>query len=704
MATIASIFSGAVLRQRVDVYVAAGVVIVIMMLIVPLPTFLLDFLMALNLTISLLTILMVLYVKDALEFSIFPTLLLVSTVYGLALNVSSTRLILAQGAQFNGRIIRAFSRFVVGTSGAEGLVIGIIIFIIIVAVQFIVITKGATRVAEVAARFTLDALPGKQMTIESEFNTGALNEREAHKRKIDLQREVDFYGAMDGASKFVSGNVKVGILITVINIIGGIITGVTIRGETFGSAIENYISFAIGDGLVTQFPALMISTATGLIVTRAISDTTFGNDLTGQFSGQGRIYWIAAIFLIVLGFLPGFPWYVLFPMAGLFLFLAIRLGAKKEQEEQEKQKGGREKAQEEASSDIAPIVPLETLSLELGYALVPLVDKEKGADLLDRITRIRREVALESGLVVPRVRVVDNMRLAPSEYCLKIRGVAVGKGAVKMSRYLCINPGGINVKIEGEQTTDPTFGLPAIWIAEDQRDKAERAGYTVADSPTVIATHLTELIKHNAADILGRQETRAILNALSKDYQAVVDDAQKEAGLSVIQKVLQNLLRERVSIRNILTILEVIGDYGSMTKDPYVIVEKTRQALKRQISAQYIDNNRRLPVMTLLPALDRSIAETRTDTPEGPIAALLPEMHRELKNSLINGMQIMQDRGFNPILLCSEATRPLIKAITRRDLPGLIALSVREIAENIAVEGVVELAIPQANVGANANS
>ena len=462
--------------QRSDVLVAVGVVVVIMMLLIPLPAVLLDIFMAVNLVISLLIILTVLYTRHALEFSVFPTLLLIATVFGLALNVSSTRLILAKGHDFNGHIVRAFATFVVGTKGVEGYVIGLIIFIIIIAVQFIVITKGATRVAEVAARFTLDALPGKQMAIEAEYNSGLLTEEEATRRKNELQREADFYGSMDGASKFISGNVKIGILITVIQIVGGLIVGMTLHDESWNVALDTYISLSIGDGLVTQLPALLISTATGIIVTRAISDSSFGKDITKQFSSQSRPYIISAAFLVVLSFLPGFPWYVLLPLAGLIGALGLTLTRRQIAEEEKtktREVADREKA---APAEISPVVPLDPLSLEIGYGLIPLVDKEQGAELLDRITRIRRESALELGLVVPRIRIIDNMRLEPAEYSFKIRGVEVGRGRIKMGHYLAIQPGKATEEIPGEPTQDPAFGLPAVWITEEDREQRRAAG------------------------------------------------------------------------------------------------------------------------------------------------------------------------------------------------------------------------------------
>ena len=694
MADFQSVLSNAFLRRRSDVLVAVGVVVVVMMLIIPLPTVILDGFMALNIVLALLVMLIVLYTTNALEFSVFPTLLLVATVFGLALNVSSTRLILAQGAEFNGRIVTAFGNLVVGTTGTEGLVIGVIIFIVLIAVQFIVITKGATRVAEVAARFTLDALPGKQMAIEAEYNSGAITEEEAARRKNDLEREVDFYGAMDGASKFVSGNVRVGLLITVINIVGGIVVGVTLHGETIGQAAETYIRFAVGDGLVTQFPALLISTATGIIVTRAISDGSFGEDVTEQFSRQSRIYWIAAAFLAVLAFLPGFPWYVLLPMAGLSGFLAFRLGQRQAREETQTKEAAAAQSTE-APTEVSPVAPLDPLSLELGYGLVPLVDRDKGAELLDRVTRIRREMALDLGLVVPRIRIIDNMRLEPSGYSFKIRGTEVGSGTIRMGFYLAINPGNVTEEVPGERTTDPAFGLPAMWITEDVRDRAERAGYTVVDSPSIIATHLTEIIKHHAADILGRQEVRSMLDALKRDYGAVVDDVQGALSLGEIQKVLQSLLAEQVSIRNLVAILEALSDYASVSKDPTFLVEKVRQSVARQICLQFADDEKTIHVMTIEPGLERRIVESRIDTAAGAMPALPPDIQRRWITALINAVNNVQGFGHSPVILCSEAARPLVKASARREVPDLAVLAVPEIVSDIKIESLSEIRVEE---------
>jgi flagellar biosynthesis protein FlhA len=588
-----------------------------MMLIIPLPAFILDTLMSVNIVLSLLIILIVLYTRHALDFSVFPTLLLIATVFGLALNVSSTRLILSQGSQFQGKLVRAFGTFVVGARGLEGYVIGLIIFVIIIAVQFIVITKGSTRVAEVAARFTLDALPGKQMAIEAEYNSGLITEEEATRKKSELQREADFYGAMDGASKFVAGNVKVGILITLVNVIGGMIVGMTIHGESFNVALDTYVSLTIGDGLVTQLPALLISTSTGVIVTRAVSDESFGLDVTRQFSFQSRPYLIAAGFLGVLAVLPGFPWYVLFPLGGMLAGLGLTLRRRKQVAEEKERVKEAEIRAKVAPVEISPVVPLDPLSLEIGYGLIPLVDKDKGAELLDRITRIRREAALDLGLVVPRIRIIDNMRLEPSEYCFKIKGVEVGRGAIKMGSYLAINPGGLKEELEGESAKDPAFGLPATWIAETEREKAERLGYTVVDPPSIIATHLTEIIKAHAGEIIGRQEVQSILDTLKNDYPTVVEEVAKGFSVGEIQKVLQGLLREQVSIRNIVVVLETMADYGSVSKDTAFLVEKVRQSLGRQICLHYSGDDKTIHVMTLDTNLAQKIIEARVDTASG---------------------------------------------------------------------------------------
>ena len=680
--------------QKSDLFVAAGVVTIVLMLIVPLPTVILDLFMALNLVMNLLVLLIVLYTRNAIEFSVFPTILLVSTLFGLGLNVSSTRLILTLGTKFDGRMVRAFSTFVIGSSGTDGLVIGFVIFIILIAVQVFVITKGSTRVAEVAARFTLDAMPTKNMAIEAEYNAGAITEDEARQRKKDIQKEADFYGAMDGASKFVSGNVKIGIFITIINLVAGLIFGMIFRSEPFSVAIQTYASLTIGDGLLSQLPSLFVSVATGIIVTRAVSDGTFGTDVKTQFSRNAWVYFVGGGTLAIIAFLPGFPWYVLLPLAGLLVFTGYRLKKGQErdfrntlrsEEEKQKQKTG------ESPADISPVVPLDPLSLELGYGLIPLVDKDKGAELLERVTRIRRESALDLGLVVPRIRIIDNMRLEPSEYCFKIKGVEVARGKIRMGSYLGINPGGTLEDIPGEKTTDPTFGLPAVWISDENRERAERAGYTVVDPPSIIATHLTEIIKRHAAEILGRQEVQSIVDAIKKDYPSVVDEVTKLCSIGEIQKVLQGLLREQVSIRNMVVILETIADYRPITKDTTVLVEKVRQSLARQICLQYVDENTMLHVLTVQPELIQKIVDSRVDTVNGPIAALEPVVQRTWIRSVSHAVSSAQQAGYVPVILCPEEARILVKNSTEREIPDLVVLSVPEIANDIRVEAIGEI-------------
>lgn len=688
MSDVQSILKRTLGNNAGDYGVAFGIIGLILIMIIPLPTAFLDFLMVTNLMGGILIILIVLYTKNPLEFSLFPAMLLTSTVFGLALNISSTRLILTKGLKFDGKMVKAFSEVVVGTKGEEGLVVGLVMFIILVIVQFMVITKGATRVAEVAARFSLDSLPGKQMSIEAEFNSGALTEEQARIKKENLQKEVNFYGAMDGASKFISGSVKAGIVITLVNIIAGLIVGMTIRGEGFSLALETYTRLTVGDGLVSQVPTLLVSLATGLIVTRSVTDGSFSGDVKEQFSRQSNIYWVAAVFLVLMSFVPGFPWYIMTPLgigSGFLAYNLTKRETKKSEMEHEKEE---KEAAAKPPEEMAPVVPLDPLSLELGYGLIPLVDQEHGAELLNRITKIRREAALDLGLVVPRIRIIDNMRLEPSEYSFKIKGVSVGKGAIRVGQYMAINPGGAVEEISGEKTLDPAFNLPAIWINEEERDQAERSGYTVVDSPSIIATHLTEIIKSCAKDILGRQEVKSIIDTLREDFPAVVDEVMKEFSVGEIQKVLQGLLREQVSIRNIVVILETLGDFAGVTKDIDFLTEKVRQALGRQICQQYIDSDNVLRVLTIDPAFEQAIIDSAMETSSGRIAALDPETQRRWINSVMNTVQNAGNLGYYPALLCSESARPLVKKSIERDVKDLAVLSVHEVSGSLQVESL----------------
>ena len=536
--------------------VAAFAIAIIMGLLMPVPGVLLDLMMIANISISVIVLLVVLYTPKSSDFTSFPRVLLFATLYGLALNVCSTRLILqrafATGYRgFPGQMLKAFSSIVTGDSIARpsttGLVIGMVIFIILIIIQVIVITKGATRVSEVAARFSLDAMNQKFFAVDSELNSGYITDEEARNKKAAIQRDIDFYSSMDGASKFVSGNVKAGIFITAIDLIAGIIVGVSIGHMPFGDAAGTYSRLTIGDGLLGQLPSLLLSFATGLIVTGNSSEEVLGKQLKKQLTNSGYVYIITGVTLALMSFIPNFPWYLLLPVGALFIFYGYRLirsekasFVKKLEEEQK----AKTKSSSGENGEVSPVVPLDDLCLELGYALIPLVDKEKGAELLERVTRIRREAALDLGLVVPKIRIIDNMTLAPDEYSFKIKGIEAGRSKIKLGYYMCMNTGSVTEEIKGEATTDPAFGVPAIWVSEDQRSDAERAGYVIVDPPTIIATHITEIIRAHAAEILGRLETKAIIDKIKEKNPVVVDEVLNTYKYTYgdIERVLQGLL------------------------------------------------------------------------------------------------------------------------------------------------------------------
>jgi len=682
-----------------------AVVVVLGMFIVPLPTVILDALMAINFVFSLLVLLIVLDNKKPTDFSLFPTMLLVVTIFGLALNISSTRLILIQGTRFNGRMIKAFATFVVGSGGTIGLVVGFVIFIAIIAVQKMVITKGATRISEVAARFTLDGMPQKQMAIDTEYSSGAIDQKEATARKEALQRESDFFGAMDGASKFISGNITFAILIIVIDVLGGLIIGVALNGESLTSALATYTSLSVGDGLLSQLPALLISAAMAIVVTRAAAPGDLGEQVSIQFSRNARAYWIASVVLFGMAWLPGFPKYVLIPMSALLGFCAFQMGQTQKKQasfnEMMAKTGDAARKTRDEKSDIPQMEPPDQLSLELGFGLIPMVDKDKGAELLERIQLMRRQIALDMGIVIPKIRIIDNIQLGSSEYCFKIRGVDVGKSIIRMGSYLCINPGTVKEELSGEKTTDPAFGLPALWIGEDKRDEAERAGYTVVDPPSIITTHLTEIIKRHAAELLGRQETQVLIDGLRKDYPAVIDEVlmgRDGKGLTMgnIQKVLQGLLKEQVSIRNTVSILESIADFAPLTTDTRFLIEKARQALSSQICHQYADDDRTLHVLTLEPSLEQKIVESKAQSSSGDIfSALEPALHSAWIRTLGKSVHSVHDKGFFPVILCSTQARYLVKTALERELPEVAVLSVAEIAQDYKVESIGIIALEQ---------
>ncbi|HRZ27155.1 MAG TPA: flagellar biosynthesis protein FlhA [Spirochaetota bacterium] len=672
--------------QKTDILMGIGVIAVVIMLIIPLPTILLDFLLAISIMLGMLVLMLVMFVQRSFDFSVFPSLLLVSTVFRLALNVSSTRLILLEGAAFDGKIIRTFGNFVVGGN----YVVGFIIFVILIAVQFIVITKGATRTAEVAARFTLDAMPGKQMSIDSDLSNGLINEDEARKRREEIRREADFYGAMDGASKFVQGDVKVGIIITLINIIGGFIIGMAIRGESFDVAIRTYTLLSIGDGLVTQIPSLLITTATGIIVTRAVSKENLGTELATQLGSQPRALFITSAALGGMVLIPGFPKISIILIAAGLASLGFTLLKTQEEDKEKAQKQEKEAAlKDHKPESVLPLIQVDPLEVEIGYNLIPLVDPEQGGTLLERITNIRRRSAIDMGLIVPPVRIRDNMELDPEIYSILIKGVDVGSGSLQIGKLMAMDPGDVTEKIDGTEFIEPVFGLKAIWIDSAKRDEAESRGYTVVDCPTIVATHLTEIIKRHADEILGRQEVQQLVDNIKEDYPAVVTEITDKMNLGEIQKVLQNLLRERVSIRNMVTILEALASYADHTKDTGLLTEYVRSALARQIVKDYIGVDNTLSAITVDPEIENIIRDSVHEDPiEGRVLGLDPDTHSMIAKALVDAAVRSRNLGYQPVYLVSPTIRSVTYALLEREIPQPVVLSYNEIISTIKVNVV----------------
>jgi len=678
--------------QKTDILMGIGVIAVVMMLIIPLPTFLLDFLLAVSIMSGLLILMIVLFVHRSFDFSIFPSLLLVTTVFRLALNVSSTRLILLDGASFDGKIIRTFGNFVVGGN----YVVGFIIFIVLIAVQFIVITKGATRTAEVAARFTLDAMPGKQMSIDSDLSNGLITEDVARQRREEIRKEADFYGAMDGASKFVQGDVKVGIIITVINIVGGFIIGMVQRNETFEVALRTYTLLSIGDGLVSQIPSLLITTATGIIVTRAVSNDNFGDQIAQQLSSQPRALYITAGALAASVLIPGFPKISMIVLAGGLAGLAYLLTQSQEEEREHREVEAKQAAAKDSKPEsVLPLIQIDPLEVEIGYNLIPLVDPEQGGTLLDRITNIRRRSALDMGLIVPPIRIRDNMELEPEMYSILIKGVEVGRGTLQVGKLMAMDSGDITEKISGVEFVEPVFNLNAIWVEPDNRDLAESKGYTVVDCPTIIATHLTEIIRRHADEILGREEVKKLIDNIRGDYPAVVKEIEEKMKYGEIQKVLQNLLRERVSIRNMVTILETLATYYDFTTDTGMLTEYVRGALARQIAGTFTNEDNVLSVITVDPEIESVIRGSIHDDPvEGRVLGMDPDTHNAVVNSLLEAYQRSSRMGFTPVFLVSPQIRSVTFALLEREVQAPAVLAYNEISKNIKVNVVVSALMP----------
>jgi flagellar biosynthesis protein FlhA len=675
------------LGRKADLVAAAGVVLIVAMLIIPLPPLLLDFFITLNISAALMIVVATMYVPRALDFSSFPTILLLTTLFRLAINVSVTRLILLEGDA--GHVVEAFGNFVVGGN----VVVGLVVFLILIVIQFVVITNGAGRVAEVGARFTLDAMPGKQMAIDADLNTGQITDEEARRRRAEVAQEADFYGAMDGASKFVKGDAMAGILITAINLIGGIVIGVVQQGMPFSEAGHHFSLLSIGDGLCAQIPALLISVATGILVTRSAgSEEDLGSTVTTQILDQRKAPLVAGVMVMAFGFVPGLPKLPFFVIGALFFAVgwALRNQPTSRQAKAAEAEAAEPQQQLPAPRDAAlDALALDPLELAIGFGLVGLVDQQAGGTLLARVGTIRRQIAAELGMVIPPVRIRDDVGLDSHEYVMRVRGTEVARGGVMAGHHMAMNPGDAMGQLPGIPTTEPAFGLPAVWIAESARAEAEALGWTVVDAESVVVTHLTEVIRAHAAELLTRQETRNLLDQLKEVNEAVVNEVVPDVlSLGEVQRVLQALLREGVSIRDLGAVLEAIGDKARLTRDPAMLAEYARQALGRTIVAPFLDNEGVLRVIALDPALEQSMAEALVQTADGEFLAMEPTQAAHIVDTAAGQVERALGDGARPVLLCSARVRRHLRQLCEQRLPQLAVCSYNEIAPGIAVETI----------------
>ncbi|MBH0173092.1 flagellar biosynthesis protein FlhA [Fictibacillus sp. 23RED33] len=668
-----------------DMSVLAGVILIIAMLVIPMPTFMLDFLIITNISLALLIILIAMNTTQPLQFSIFPSLLLLVTLFRLGLNVSTTRSILSTGDA--GNVVHTFGEFVVGGN----ILVGIVVFFILIIIQFIVITKGSERVSEVAARFTLDAMPGKQMSIDADLNAGMISDREAKERRETIEREADFYGAMDGASKFVKGDAIAGIIIVLINMLFGIIIGMLQMGLSFGESAELFTRMTVGDGLVSQIPALIISTATGIIVTRAASEGNLGFDISKQLLAYPIMLFVAGGTIIMLGLFTPINDFFTITIGGI-LAIGGYLLLKAEREQKEKEEVVEEDIQTEqlkSPESVVNLLQIDPIEFEFGYSLIPLADTSQGGDLLDRIVMIRRQLALELGMIVPVVRIRDNIQLQPNEYRIKIKGSQVAKGELLLDHYLAMSPGIDDEEVQGIETMEPAFGLPAIWIGEEMKERAEYSGYTVVDPPSVVSTHLTEVIKKHAHELIGRQETKQLVDHLKESYPAIVEEVTPDAlTIGEVQKVLSKLLRERISIRNLAVIFETLADFAKMTKDTDLLTEYVRQGLSRQISKSYSNENEPLHVITLGGSVEKKIADAVQQTEHGNYLSLDPQDSQVIFDSITTELESGRSFDQSVVLLCSPAVRMYVRQLIERYLPDVAVLSYNELEPELEVKSV----------------
>lgn len=666
-----------------NVLVALAIIFIVLIIIIPINTKLLDFLLILNISFSLLILLLSMYAEDALKITVFPSLLLLATLFRLSLNISTTREILTNADA--GKVIETFGEFVIQNNP----VVGFIIFLIIMIINFLVITKGSERVSEVAARFTLDAMPGKQMAIDADLNAGLITEEEAKQRRKEVQKYADFYGAMDGASKFVKGDAIAGILIIIIEIVAGLIIGVIDKGMSLAEALQRYTLLTVGDGLVTQIPALLISTGTGLVVTRAASESNLGQDIINQlFKNNPMLLYIIAGVIMLLGITTPLPTIVCLILGIIFILAGSRLGKLTKIEPDEIVEDTTEAEELRKPENVLELLKVDDIELEVGYGLIPLADVEQGGDLLDRIVMIRRQIAMELGLVVPIVRLRDNIQLNPNEYIIKIKGVKVAEGEVYFDHYLAMDPGIGEGEIEGIDTVEPAFGLPAKWITEKEREKAEILGYTVVDPPSVIATHLTEVIKERAYELIGRQEVKTLIENVREEYPAVVEEVTpKILSLGEIQKVLSNLLREQISIRDMVTILETLADYGNITNDTDLLTEYVRQRLSGYITNKYAEN-KSLNVVTLDNEVEELIMNSINKTETGSYLSIDPSKVQAILNNTFKAIQKLTNMGDQPIVLTAPIVRLYFKRLTEQMTRDIIVLSYNELEPSIEIHSI----------------
>lgn len=671
--------------KKADIALGLYLLSAIVFLIIPLPSVLLDIMLAFNIATALIILFNALFAKEALDMAAFPTILLFTTIFRIGLNAASTKLILTTGEP--GNVVTTFGEFV----GGGNLVIGVIIFIIIIIVQMFVINKGSERVAEVTARFTLDAMPGKQMAIDADLNTGAITDAEAKKRREKLQEESSFFGSMDGAMKYVKGDAAAGIIITVINIVGGIAMGMLMRGMSVTDALNHYTILTIGDGLVSQIPSLLISLASGIIVTKASKDSEIGDQVFSELFSVPKVMYMVGGTLIFLGIVTPLSWYIFVPFGGVLVLIGNAIASKLGTDAIEEEASATELEAEEIRKpeSVVSLLQVDAIELEFGYGIIPLADANQGGDLLDRVVMIRRHIALELGSIVPMIRLRDNIQLNPNQYIIKIKGIQVSDGEILFDHYMAMNPGYVDEEITGIPTFEPSYHLPAVWITESQRERAESLGYTVVDPPSIIATHLTEVIKSHLAELLTRQDVQGLVNNVKENHPTLIEELiPKLLNIGEVQKVLQNLLSEEISIRDLVTIFETLADHAAVTRDTDVLTEYVRQSLKRAISNKYFPSNETTSVVTLDPKAEQEIMNSVKQTEQGAYLTLTPEKTRAIMKSVEEQVGKLESLGKNPIVITSPIVRAYFKRLTQDYFKDLVVVSYSEVESNVELQSV----------------